>query len=59
MTSYNNAIVTLSSLDIELVLQQKTSWGHWITKAEENLKFEYILAETWRIKGRKTEHRVV
>lgn len=37
MSVYNNAIITLRSLYVELILQQEAGWSHWISKAEENL----------------------
>jgi len=40
---YNNAIITLRSLNVEFILQQKASWGHWISKAQKNLKQQCII----------------
>lgn len=34
---YNDTVVTLCSLYVELILQQKASGGHRISEAEKNL----------------------
>ena len=38
MKAYNDAIITLSSLYVEFILQHKACRGHWISKAEKNLE---------------------
>ena len=35
--AYNNAIIAFCSLNVEFILQHKTSRGHWISKAKEYL----------------------
>lgn len=42
---YNDAVVTLSCLDVELVLQQEARWGNRITKAANNLYKEKLKSE--------------
>lgn len=37
----NDAVVTLSCLYVEFILQQEAGWTNWITKAQKHLKRKY------------------